>query len=351
MVKDTIKRHKEQIDKELKDFLEERLERSDAISPVARELMEHIIEFNLRGGKRIRPILVIFGYKACGGVSPDIIKAALAVELMESFLLIHDDIMDQDELRRGYLTLHRVFENKCSRSFCTDSKRYGESMAILAGDILAILGSEAIINSHFPINNKLNAIDKFNRAVVNTCIGQAMDIRISCDPKATVQDIEKMYELKTAVYTLEAPLHIGALLAGATKTQLRCLSKYAIPLGKAFQLQDDILGLYGSRERIGKPVGSDIREGKKTLLIMSAMEMAEKKHADYIRKCLGSKSLTLHQLEKVRLMVRECGALEKTQSMAKIHVEEAKAALRANLNKNAQKFLLALADYIVNRDH
>lgn len=247
MIEETIKKKKAIIDKCLKIYLSDRLKRMEKIGPMAKELMGHMMEFNLRGGKRIRPILVVYGYLACGGRSNAIYDAALAVELMESFLLVHDDIMDQDEMRRGYLTMHKVFEAKCERCYKADAKRYGESMALITGDILSVLGNEVLLKSRFPVEMKLRAMDRFNRAVVNTCVGQAMDVRAAIDPNVTEADIAKMYELKTAIYTLEAPLHIGAHLAGASSSHLRALSAYAIPLGKAFQMR--ISGLPSSHGR------------------------------------------------------------------------------------------------------
>jgi geranylgeranyl diphosphate synthase, type I len=350
----TIKNYKEKIDKRLRIFIKDRIKKVDKISPVAKEMMEYILEYNLRGGKRVRPILTVFGYKACGGKNENaIIDAALAVELMESFLLIHDDIMDQDELRRGYLTMHKIYENKCKRSYKSkNSKRFGESMAMIAGDIVAIMGSEAILNSKFPINNKLKAIDKFNSAVINTCFGQAIDVKSGYEKTTTEKDIKRLYELKTAIYTFEGPLFIGALLAGASKTKLASLKKYALPLGKAFQYQDDILGLYGTKKKIGKSIGSDIKEGKKTLLILKALEKANKSDTKFIQDCLGNNNITANDIKQVRTIVKNTGSLEYSKSKAFDYVEQSKKAIeKANLNKPGKEFLLGLADFVINREY
>jgi len=319
----TIKQYKSKIDSRLREFLKLKVERFEHISPLAKELMENILEFNLRGGKRIRPILTYFGYMACGGEDEEaILQACLAVELMESFLLIHDDIMDQDELRRGYLTMHKIFEKKCERNYARNGKHYGESMAIIAGDILAVLGSETILSSRFPLKNKMQAIETFNRAVINTCIGQALDVSSQVDDTLQEEDICRMYELKTSIYTFQAPLHIGAQLAGAGKYELKLLSDYALPLGRAFQIQDDILGLYSTRQKIGKPVGSDIREGKKTLLILKAQSLAGTQDKLFIKKCLGNPKITDDDIKKVKKILNNSGALayckEETKKQATI---------------------------------
>jgi len=349
---DRLKRYKGKVDRRLKGFLEERINRVKDMTPVAKEMMQQIKEFNLQGGKRIRPILTIIGYKACGGTKKSILDAAIAVELMESFLLIHDDIMDQDELRRGYLTMHKVFSQKCNRKFKCDGKRYGENMAIIAGDILSILGSEAILKSKFPIENKLKAVDRFNRAVINTCIGQAMDVTMQIDTDIKKSEVHKMYELKTAIYTFEAPLHIGALLAGASKNQLKSLTDYAIPLGKAFQLQDDILGLYGTRQKIGAPVGSDIREGKRTLLVLRAFENSDTAQKSFLKKTLGKQDLTTGEIKEFKEVVKKTNALDYCQDEARKYANTAKSVLKnSKLNKEGKRFLSELADYVVEREY
>jgi len=353
-INNLIKEYKRKIDKRLRIFLKERIKQVNNISPVAKEMMELVLEYNLRGGKRIRPILVIMGYKACGGKNEKaIIHAAIAVELMESFLLIHDDIMDQDELRRGYLTMHKIYENKYNRCYLgDDAKRYGESMAMIAGDILAILGSEAIIKSNFPIKRKFKAVDRFNSAVINTCFGQALDIISGCEKSTTEEQIKRVYELKTAIYTFEAPLQIGAHLAGATKKQLQVLSEYAIPLGKAFQFQDDILGLFGTKKKIGKPVGSDIREGKKTLLILKALEKASKKEKDFINSILGSPKVTIADINKLKKIVTRTGSLEYSKIKARDLIQISKHVIqKSKLKKEGKEFLIGLADYVVNREY
>jgi len=353
-VEKTIFEYKDKINSRLRFFLKERIKRVNNISPVSKEMMEHIMEYNLRGGKRIRPILVIFGYKACGGKDiKAIIDAAIAVELMESFLLIHDDIMDQDDMRRGYLSMHKIYENRSKRCFLgNDAKRYGESMAMIAGDVLAIMGSEAILNSDFPIRRKLLAVERFNRAVVNTCFGQALDIISACDKNANERDIKRVYELKTAIYTFEAPLQIGAILAGASPKELRILSDYAIPLGKAFQYQDDILGLFGTKKKIGKPIGSDLKEGKKTLLILKALDMASSIECRKIKSILGKKDIKSSEINLVRKIVKDSGSLDYSKEKASELVQISKTAITdSNLKKEGKDFLLGLADYVIKRKH
>jgi len=231
-----------------------------------------------------------------------------------------------------------------------DAKRYGESMALIAGDILSVMGSEAILYSKFPANRKMLAIDVFNRAVINTCIGQALDIRSSMT-EVKESDIKKVNELKTAVYTISAPLKIGALLAGAKPSQLKVLKHYALPLGRSFQLKDDILGLYSTKDKIGKPVGSDIREGKKTILLLKTLALASKKDKEFIKKSLGT-DLNQKDLLRFKAIVRDTGALEYCEKEARKNARLAQSIIqKSSLNKVGKDFLIELADYIIDRDY
>jgi geranylgeranyl diphosphate synthase type I len=351
--KQILNNYKEKIDKELRFFFDKKIKKSYLISESSKEIMETLKEFNLRGGKRIRPVLTIFGYKALGGKEEkEIIRVAMAVELMEAFLLIHDDIMDQDEFRRGYLTVHKIYENRCKNQFTnTDYKRFGESMAIIAGDILAMLGIEVILSSKFSDKLKLRAINKFYRVVINTCFGQTLDLRCELEKNISEEDILRIQELKTSIYTIEGPLHIGAILAGATKNNLRLLSGYAIPLGKAFQIQDDILGMFGNEKKLGKPVGSDLREGKKTLLILKALEKSKKGQRQTILNSLGNKDLTISEIDKIRKIIIKTGALDHSKNLAKqLSIKAKNIILKSKLKKEGKDFLIAIADYMVNRE-
>ncbi|MFH1511631.1 MAG: polyprenyl synthetase family protein [Candidatus Woesearchaeota archaeon] len=344
-MKELMQKYKQMIDSRLEAFFEERLRRAGRVASVGAEALETLKDFSLKGGKRIRPMLCIFSYKGFGGSNERaIVDAAIAIELMESYLLIHDDIIDQDDLRRGYLTVHKVYEAK------SKDQHYGTSMAIVVGDIAAALGSEAILNAEFQAKKKILALEKFNRVIVNTCFGQMLDIKSERE-QVTEEDVLRIHALKTAVYTIEGPLHIGALLAGASQKQLEKLSDFAMPLGKAFQLQDDILGLFGARQRIGKPVGSDIREGKKTILVLKALEKVHAQERKFLLHCLGNKSITEKEVHRVQDIVKSTGSLEYSQRLMQAYLEHAQRALKSTrMNSQGRKFLEYIAQYIANRD-
>ena len=351
IITDILEYYKEKIELRLKTFLDEKISEAEKISYSSREIMQYIIEFNLRGGKRIRSVLIIMAYKSLGGKNENaIIDIAASAELMQSFLLIHDDIIDDDDLRRGGPTMHRIYAEKYKG--CDNPKKFGENMAIIAGDLLASLGNEIISKSAFDEEKKLKLLQKFNKIIKLTGYGEIIDILSGLKTNVTEQDISKMHKLKTAVYTIEGPLHMGAIAAGASDDQLKILSEYAIPLGMAFQLKDDILGLFGSEEKLGKPADSDIKEGKKTLLILKVLENANKEQKELIGNALGNKDITKTELTKVREIIKETGSLSYSENLAEKLVKKAKNAIKtSDFETHGKDFFLEIADYVIKRDY
>jgi len=347
----TLKLYKEKIELRLRSFLDEKIAEAEKISDSSREIMHYIKEFNLRGGKRIRSILIIMAYKSLGGKNENaIIDIAVSAELMQSFLLIHDDIIDDDDLRRGGPTMHRIYAEKYKGY--DNPEKFGESMAIIAGDLLAALGNEIISKSDFDEEKKLKLLQKFNKVVKLTGYGEIIDILSGLKTNVTEEDISKMHKLKTAAYTIEGPLHMGAIAAGASDEQLKTLTDYAIPLGMAFQLKDDILGLFGSEEKLGKPADSDIKEGKKTLLILKAIENSNKEQKEFIKNNLGSKNITKEEMMKIREIVKETDSLNYSQHLAEKLVKKAKDTIEnSDFEKQGKDFFLEIANYIIKRDY
>ena len=346
-----LKLYKKKIELRLETFLDEKIAEAEKISDSSKEIMQYIKEFNLGGGKRIRSILIIMAYKSLGGKNENaIIDIAVSAELMQSFLLIHDDIIDDDDLRRGGLTMHKIYAEKYKNY--NNPKKFGESMAIIAGDLLASLGNEIISKSDFDEGKKLKLLQKFNKVVKLTGYGEIIDILSGLKTNVTDEDISKMHKLKTAIYTIEGPLHMGAIAAGASDEQLKTLSEYAIPLGMAFQLKDDILGLFGSEEKLGKPADSDIKEGKKTILILNVLKKADKEQKGFIGSSLGNKNITEKELIKVREIIKKTGSLSYSENLAEKLVKKAKHAIKnSDFEKQGKYFFLEIADYIIKRDY
>ncbi len=348
---DLLKHYSMRLEPVLQAFLDKEIATAEEISPFCREMACRIKEFTLRGGKRIRPALIYYGYKCFAEHNEDqVIYASMSIELLHSYLLIHDDIMDGDDLRRNHPTVHRLYEDSDFAANYRSREAYGTAMAIIAGDIACGMAVEAIATAGFPADRQLRAIQKISEISVNVGHGQALDVLSSCKSICAEEDPILVNRLKTTCYTIEGPLHLGGMLAGASEYELDAFQDYAIPLGQAFQIQDDILGLYGSAERLGKPIGSDLKEGKKTLLIVKALEMADKEDAAIINNALGNPTQTGDQVEAVRTAVRRSGALDYSRDFAASLVEKAKAALPTELRPEGRGFLLGIADYLVNRD-
>ena len=335
-------------------FFDEQIEEASKISDYTRDVVANIKEYTLRGGKRLRPIFLIYGYKC---LTEDdnidaIIEASISIELMQSYLLIHDDIMDEDELRRGKPTFHIAYKNICATLFGEDdTRKFGENIAILAGDLLEAYGIDVLTNSRFKEEYITKALQKYAEIVKNVGYGQILDIMSEKKKDITEAEILLIHKLKTASYTIENPLQIGAILAGAVEADLAVMSNYGLPLGLAFQIQDDILGLFGTEEKIGKPVGSDIQEGKKTLLILHALSNCSEKENGFITSALGNAEVTMAEIDTIRDIVRKTGSLDYSKRLVGEKIEEAIHAIeRSNFRAEAKGFLVKIADFVGVRD-
>jgi geranylgeranyl diphosphate synthase type I len=353
-IHDLLARYQRLINERLAAFFDAKLAEAARISQHVREIVLGAKEYTLRGGKRLRPIFCIYGYQCLNDANIDaIIDASISLELMQSYLLIHDDIMDEDELRRGKTTFHILCQRYCERQFgATKSHKFGENVAIIAGDLLEAYGEEVLATAPFKSEYVQKAVGAYANIVKNVGYGQILDLMAEREGSFNEAEILTIHRLKTASYTIEGPLHIGALLAGATDADLRILSDYGIPLGLAFQIQDDILGLFGSEEKTGKPVGSDVREGKKTLLILKALERCTAAEKDVILNALGNERVAVKEIEAVREIVRETGSLEYSRRMVAEMTAKAVAAIHGSEFRGAAKdFLVQVADFIGKREY
>ncbi len=348
-----LKQYKEKVDPELEIFFNEKIEKAKNIDSSSVEIIQLLKEYTLRGGKRIRAAMVHYGYLCLSDQKQDqIIKASMCIELIQSFLLIHDDIIDKSDLRRGNSTLHKSYESICKNKYPnTDANHFSVSMAIIAGDILVTFANEILTKLDLEQEYKISAIRKLNQTTETVIYGQVLDVFSELKP-ITKKQVEQIQKLKTASYTIEGPLHIGALLAGANEQQLKILSDYGMALGTAFQIQDDILGMFGDEEKVGKPCDSDLKEGKQTLLILKALEKASEEQKDIIKSALGNPNLTKEQLEQVRQIIKQTSSLEYSQNLAKQLIEQAKSVIiNYNFKQEGKDFLIEIADYMLKREY
>ncbi|MFA5871967.1 MAG: polyprenyl synthetase family protein [Parcubacteria group bacterium] len=351
--KTELQKYKKILDLKLKEYFAVKIGEAKKISPLAVQAVRNIEEMTLAGGKRVRAAFMYWGYKAAGGrENAKMIEVSMSIELSHIFLLIHDDIIDRDEFRHGVSAVHKKYEGIARKFYRrVEPVHFGESMGMIVGDMAAAFGNEIIFNSKFSPKDIMRTLDKLQKIVSMTVVGEMSDIVLEAKGKATEKDVLEVHEQKTAKYTVEGPLHLGALLAGTDKKVLDALSAYAVPVGIAFQIQDDILGVFGSEEKLGKPVCSDLREGKQTLLIVKALEKANNEQEKKLKAMIGNRDIKEEDVEEFRKIIRETGSLRYSQNMACDLIEKGKTeVLNSDISSKSKNFLVGVADYMVNRE-
>jgi len=352
-----LKNFKVRLDPLIDAYFEGLMKGSLSEDDLVTEALGHTREIVLAGGKRLRSAFMFYGYLAAHGTEREkMLSTSMSIEFIHSFLLVHDDIIDRDDLRHGVATLHKRYADFGRRFFPgRDVTHFGNSIALVMGDMLYSFGNDIIFQSQFPKERIFQALSKLQNVVSFTVIGQARDIYMEYRREASEEEILTMYRNKTAKYTIEGPLHMGALLAGGDEKLLLTLSAYAIPLGIAFQIQDDILGIFGTEERIGKPIGSDIKEGKLTLLVARALKNATRKDKARIRAILAQgEALREEEIDEFRHLLKETEALQEVQAIAENYSEEGIRALtflRPQITEEAYDFFRGVADYMTKRQY
>ncbi len=350
-----LKKYQGEINLLLRDYFKQELLIAKKTDTVAANSVKSIQKFILGGGKRLRPALLYHAYLAAGGKRLKAAKkASLSIELVHAFLLIHDDIMDNDDKRHGIDTIHKKYEKIAKRSFVKkDNKHFGQSIAIVVGDLCYTMANKVLFKSNFTPKIILKALNRLQETVYAVIPGQIRDIRLGYVGKATEKEILKVQEAKTAYYTFNAPIELGYILAeNNNKKDLANFKKYSLAMGKAFQIRDDILGIFGDERTLGKPVGSDIIEGKRTLLTNYVIKNGSKQNKKIINKLLGKQNLNKKDLAEFRGAIKESGSLEYSKKRGNDMVKIALNSLEkiSFKNKRAEIFFRGIAEYIVNRN-
>lgn len=310
--------------------------------------IEVIDEFSLRGGKRIRPIAIIVGYGACGGKDiKEITKASISLELLHNYFLMHDDIMDQDPIRRNKPTVHKIYEEMLFKKYgCSEERatKGGENFAIVDGDITSALARKAILTSKFPADAKCKVLEELVNIELNTAYGQQLD-ELSKFAPASVNTVLDIHRYKTAWYTLAGPLRIGAIFANANEEKIAALTDYGMTAGLAFQIKDDMMGVLSPLEL--HKAKNDVSEGKTTMPLACLYECGTPEQINAVKAYVG-KPMTEEDTFKVIAVLNESGALKKCQDMADEYVAKAKDTLNKAKLKN-KGFLKSLADFAAKR--
>lgn len=348
---------KEVLEKELSDYFKQE---QDRISPIYGEHSLKIVstagEFTVRDAKRLRGSFVYFVYKMLGGTSEEVARrAAMAIEMIHAYILIEDDFMDLSDSRRGGPTAHIALKNYHKENFKKgDPVHAGNSLALLASLMLSHLAMEMLNGLDIDpiILRRVNI--NLNKCLNVTFHGQINDVVNELKDVVTEEDVINVLLWKTSVYTYENPIHMGALLAGADDATLAKLTEYAIPAGIAFQIQDDILGMFGETEVTGKSNMDDLKEGKVTLLIHNALEKADDSQKQIILEALGNREATPQMHQEVQKVIIDTGSLDYSKEMAQKYVREAKEKILKlrdpNWSDEGFNYLVGIADYMIERD-
>jgi geranylgeranyl diphosphate synthase type I len=303
----------------LADYLADRRRAAEAADPVfAAEVVDRLERFTLDGGKRMRPMFAWWGWRAAGG--PDrgdaaeaALRAASALELIQACALIHDDVMDGSALRRGRPAVHVAFADEHrDRGWHGAPDRYGHSLAVLAGDLALVWADDMLDAAGLGAAARARARAPWWAMRTEMMAGQFLDVRASAAADASECTALRVDRLKTAAYSVERPLHFGAALAGGDDRLVRALRGYGADVGTAFQLRDDLLGVFGDPAVTGKPVGDDLREGKRTLLlavgVRRAREQGDAAAGELLRSAVGDPGLSGGGAEAVRSALDRLGA-------------------------------------------
>ena len=340
-----MKEERRLIERDILDLMER--ERAEAPSDMAvQDIIDALTEFTMRDAKRVRAILMVLGYMACGGRDVSRIRSAsVAMELVQSMLLIHDDLMDSSDMRRGGPAFHRIFQGDGE-----EGGSMGLGMAIIGGDLAESMSEIALASSGFPDDRVVRAMIHMSRMVRDTGYGQIMDLSRGDPLDASAASIAAIQHFKTARYTFEGPLAIGALLAGASDEAIEALRGYGIPVGISFQVMDDVLGFFGDPKKGEEEDISDLREGKATMLLMDLFARSSSEEREMLRSHIGSPSLTIEEARTIRRMAKAKDVDKLSRVYARDRVEVGVASLaRADLDEQAVSLLIELAYSLLDR--
>lgn len=342
------------LDTVLDDLFAVKIEAAREVDEEYAELLTQMHDFIVRGGKRLRPYIAYLSYRGYGGKDEEsILHIAAALELYHNAWLIHDDIIDRDIIRYGGPNVAGSYVERFAPQYTESEARHlGDSMALIAGDVNIIVAAEQILTSRFSDSLKLNVLARAQKLNFELAGGELLDVLMPTFPleDVTSERLLKVCQFKTASYTFEAPLQIGAILAGRDATAVEEISTVAIPMGVAFQLADDLLGTFGNESELGKPVLTDLREGKRTLLVLFALEHANEKQKAVLEGSLGNPKAGYRHLELVRKIMEETGARTYVEQMAQTKMEAALSKLDSlGLSKGATEELRRLGDFSLRR--
>jgi geranylgeranyl diphosphate synthase type I len=331
-----------EVDARLAGFLEAKQDAAARQAPQVQAVLRELVLLCQRGGKRTRPALAITGLLVTRSTRDweAALDVGVALELLHAYLLIHDDWMDRDQMRRGAPTAHAAL----SRRF--RSEHLGAAGAVLAGDYAAGLALEALCKVDAQPAVLVKLVERFTDMHQAAVLGQELDVL------ATRAEVETTYRLKTASYSVLGPLLMGAELAAGSSDLCGALERFAIPTGVAFQLRDDLLNVFGDPAITGKPVGSDIQEGKRTLLAQVAQKRLSPADRKIWNAAYGNRKASKKQLAAATALLEKCGARAACEQRMAELVQRAREASDSPLfEKKARDLLHDAIEYLIRREY
>ena len=307
---------------------------------------------SVAGGKMFRASFCWWGHHAVTAPADEqaLVRACASLELLHASALVHDDLMDASDTRRGNPATHRAFESEHrATGWRGDAGQYGAAGAILLGDLLLSWSEELLRRCGLPLTAVAPALEVFDLCRSEVIAGQFLDVSVQARGRADVDTAMTVLRYKSAKYSIERPLQVGAALAGASEATIAELSAFGLPLGEAFQLRDDLLGVFGDPDLTGKPAGDDLVEGKRTVLVALALDAAPPAEAAELDAALGT-DLTAYDVERLRRIIDDSGAHAQVEAVIEQLGGLALEALdRAGIDDPAREVLRGLARAVTHR--
>jgi geranylgeranyl diphosphate synthase type I len=355
-VKSTIEQVRSEIRSELADYLRGQRNYLTSIASELVPVCDALDEFLLDGGKRLRPLFAYAGLIASGATpTREIVRAISSLELLQACALIHDDLMDRSDTRRGKPAIHRHFEILHQSSAMNGlATQFGEAAAVLLGDLALVWSDQMLNTSGISTQSLLAAHIIHDEMRVELMAGQYLDVREAGEKTYSAERSLRIARYKSGKYTIERPLHIGAVIGKPEKADhaplLDALSRYGLPLGEAFQLRDDMLGIFGDPDVTGKPAGDDLREGKRTVLIAMTLEALDETGRAELLAHLGQPDISLVKIEELRALITSSGAVEKVENLIEKLTNDSLAAIEdPSIHPSSREFLTYIALSAVKR--
>ncbi len=349
-----VARVRAHVDARLAWWLDERVDQARSRGDDVAAVADAVRQLVLRGGKRMRAVLLAAAYEGCqghGGLEA-VTAGGASLELLQAYLLVHDDWMDGDDVRRGGPSVPAMIrarfggrDRACSGS--SRGQHQGDSASILAGDLAAAWALASMLElTAIPSQRVAHAVGELARIEEEVVHGQLLDV---CAGARDAFDVEVGYALKTASYTVRGPIVMGARLAGADDALVASLVAFAEPLGVAFQLRDDMLGIFGDVAATGKPFAGDLRKGKRTSVVIEAMQ--DPLARELLSGVLGHADASESEIAKTVLRLKECGAERRVEERIAALVAQSRSALqRAGITASGRALLAEAVAALTERD-